>query len=544
VVEPCNYLQKFPDPIAYFYQQRGFCLAEAYYQSLQNPYQGVFVGEPLSAPWAIHGTGDWSSLTNGSSLNGLTPLSLSFSSGLTNTPLDQVDLFVDGTWFQTLTNVPPQSGNILEATLNGATVTYQVPPGATLASTATGLAEAINNQSPDLRVQAFPEGDRLQLQTLDLTSVGTNFRLAADVIFGTGDALTTQLIAARPTFQDTVATGYVLIVIVTNTIAQGDWIRLTFEKTNGSQVSLAVTNPAAGTDLPTLVQNLFNQLNSNADLQSVDGGRAGDLYTDSGYAQFILYSRSQGWAAAQAQVTMTSSTNLAVFPSSTSPLEDNLSDLRPRNHLYLRAGMPTLTVNANLDTTQMSDGFHELTAVAYEGSSVRTQTRLSRTVVVQNTSLKASFSPLISGTNVPLETPLQFAVSANATNILRIELFSTGGSIGIASNQTSAVLTAPSSDLGLGMHPFYAIITDSSGRQYQTQKVLIRLIPSFRLSISISPPVLSWPTIPGQTYEILATTDLLNVPQPVTSITATNSEIRWPIPDSGLSSTFYQVRLR
>jgi hypothetical protein len=243
-------------------------------------------------------------------------------------------------------------------------------------------------------------------------------------------------------------------------------------------------------------------------------------------------------------VTITSSTNLAVFPSSTSPLEDNLSDLRPRNHLYLRAGMPTLTVNANLDTTQMSDGFHELTAVAYEGSSVRTQTRLSRTVVVQNTSLQASFSPLISGTNVTLETPLQFAVSANATNILRIQLFSTGGSIGVVSNQASAVITAPSSLLGLGMHPFYAIITDNSGRQYQTQKVLIRLIPSFRLSISISPPVLSWPTIPGQTYEILATTDLLNVPQPVTSITATNSEIRWPIPDSGLSSTFYQVRLR
>src|ERR1019366_5830371 len=38
ITEPCNYLQKFPDPRNYFYQCRGFCLAEAYYQSIQNPY--------------------------------------------------------------------------------------------------------------------------------------------------------------------------------------------------------------------------------------------------------------------------------------------------------------------------------------------------------------------------------------------------------------------------------------------------------------------------------------------------------------------------
>jgi uncharacterized protein (TIGR03790 family) len=39
VVEPCNYLQKFPDPIAYFYQQRGFCL-------LPSPFTGQATGVP------------------------------------------------------------------------------------------------------------------------------------------------------------------------------------------------------------------------------------------------------------------------------------------------------------------------------------------------------------------------------------------------------------------------------------------------------------------------------------------------------------------
>ena len=52
VVEPCNYLEKFPSPLTYFYQARGFSIAESYYQSLTNPYQGILVGEPLAAPFA------------------------------------------------------------------------------------------------------------------------------------------------------------------------------------------------------------------------------------------------------------------------------------------------------------------------------------------------------------------------------------------------------------------------------------------------------------------------------------------------------------
>ncbi len=55
---------------------RGFSLAEAYYQSVLNPFEGLLVGEPLAAPFARPGSADWSSLTNGSVLSGqatLTP---------------------------------------------------------------------------------------------------------------------------------------------------------------------------------------------------------------------------------------------------------------------------------------------------------------------------------------------------------------------------------------------------------------------------------------------------------------------------------------
>lgn len=51
--EPCAHLQKFPHPQALllFYVQ-GASALEAYWKSVQWPQQGLFVGEPLAAPFA------------------------------------------------------------------------------------------------------------------------------------------------------------------------------------------------------------------------------------------------------------------------------------------------------------------------------------------------------------------------------------------------------------------------------------------------------------------------------------------------------------
>lgn len=53
VVEPCNFPAKFPNPgvLMYFYL-RGSSLIEAYWKSVQQPGQGIFVGEPLAKPFA------------------------------------------------------------------------------------------------------------------------------------------------------------------------------------------------------------------------------------------------------------------------------------------------------------------------------------------------------------------------------------------------------------------------------------------------------------------------------------------------------------
>lgn len=59
VVEPCNYTEKFPNPEILIRQYlKGFSLIEAYWQSVAMPGQGVFIGEPLAAPFRFYKVND------------------------------------------------------------------------------------------------------------------------------------------------------------------------------------------------------------------------------------------------------------------------------------------------------------------------------------------------------------------------------------------------------------------------------------------------------------------------------------------------------
>ena len=53
VTEPCNHVGKFPSPLVFVsHYLRGETLIEAYWKSVAMPGQGLFVGEPLAAPFA------------------------------------------------------------------------------------------------------------------------------------------------------------------------------------------------------------------------------------------------------------------------------------------------------------------------------------------------------------------------------------------------------------------------------------------------------------------------------------------------------------
>jgi uncharacterized protein (TIGR03790 family) len=546
VQEPCNWLQKFPDPLDYFYQRRGFCLAEAYYQSVLNPFEGLLVGEPLSAPFASPGTADWSSLTNGTVLSGLAGCNLTFFAAATNQPLAQVDLFVDGSFVQTVTNVLPSADNQLWVTLNGITVNYTVPANATVASVVNDLAAALNAQTNATQVLAYPTGDRLELESLNIMAPGSNVTLVASADRGSAAQLTTQLVPAQPMCLDSIAAGF-LSLTASNAPLVGDWLQLDFTLTNGTRETVSVTNTTPGASIAALATNLFSLVNGDPVLQSADGVLASDFFDELPYgynvATFNLYARSPGWPASRIRVAFSASTNLLALPAGANLLQENLTDLRPRNHLYVSSGVATQAISFTLDTTQFPDGFHQLTMVAYEGTSVRTQTRVSRTVQIQNTSLTATCAPLLTGTNATVDMSLPFTVTASATNIASIELFSTGGLIGVVSNQSSAVFTIALAGLGVGAHPFYAVITDTAGNQYQTATDWIRVIPSIILSLSGAPLTLSWPAIPGLGYDILATTNFSAAFPIVASVVASSTLAQWPIPTTADQASFYRVSL-
>ena len=549
VVEPCNYLEKFPSPQDYFYQARGFSLAECYYQSLVNPYQGLMVGEPLAAPFARPPGGAWVNLPANSLLSGVTNLTLQCAVGAPGRPVQQVDLFLDGLWLQTLTNIPPAAGNQLYVTINGCATNYTVPTNATIKSVAAGLANVLGQTAyvVQSKAQAVAYGDRIGLQFTDINTPGAQIPVSVSTAIGSASALTTFVAAGTTNFLDTVAYGLGGF-LAANPPNVGDHLQMVVTKTNGTQVTLAVTNIAPGTNISGLTGQLVNAINGNSTLQAADGLVAEDFIPYDGYglsyAQFNLRALTAGWLAAQIQVAFTGSTNLIISPGGTQTLNQNLGDLQPRNHLYITAGVTNLSFTFPLDTTTLSDGCHELEAVVYEGSHVHTQARVSQNVRVQNTPLSATFTTLAGASNTVLNFTLLFSVAANTNTISTIELFTTGGSASIASNQFSATFAVAATNLGIGLHPFYAVVTRSDGKQYRTGTEWIRIggaEPPFGLTLTLPPPAIAWPATAGRLYEVLSATNVTDTFQSRGTVTPSNSPGLWIDTVTGVPQQFYRV---
>jgi hypothetical protein len=559
ITEPCNYPQKFPSPLNYFYQSRGFTLAESYYQSLANPYHGLLVGEPLAAPFARPPSGSWNSLPDSPLLSGTTNLSLQFAASDANHPVQQVDLFLDGVWFQTLTNLPPARSNLLTVAINGHPMTYSVPLGATIKSVASNLAGIFNlsaNTNLTL-VSAFASGDRIELQSFDRSKAGSQLSVAVTNSIGGGTSLTSFVTPARSNFLDSIACGmryFLFNSADTNQPTVGAWLQLSVTKTNGTLLSFAATNATPGTTVPQLLSSVLSQLNTNALLTGNDGCVAEDFVdyaaalgdTNDHHAEFNLRARSGGWAAAQIQAVFTSSPAFSFTPVGPQNLEDYLSDLEPRNHLYVTAGVTNLPIIFPFITTTQPNGFHELTAVAYEGSHVRIQKRAARNVRIQNGPLAAAFNLLAGASNTVLETTLVFSVTANTNTIAKIELFGTGGSLGSALGTSNAIFSVAGTNLGLGLHPFYALVTASDNKQYRTETKWIRLVNTaespFTISLTNPPPTLSWPATAGRGYDILSATNLTNSFVLRATIVPSNSPAHWIETNSSGQPRFYRVR--
>jgi uncharacterized protein (TIGR03790 family) len=624
VTEPSPNPEKFPDPQNYFYQARGFSLAECYYQSLLDPYEGLIVGEPLAAPCQRLASARWLSPGSNSVLSGVSQLSARFSSRDLQRPLQQIDLFVDGKFFQTMTNLSPRPGNVLSVSLNGYPISYVVPANSTIATVATGLAAVLNASanSNATRTVAFVHGDRIELRStstnrfgdplyfLDMTAtnsaprfyrtvdlagpnapmlsgwgrepggifrmhidadpglpytiqsstnlaqwfaLGTNFfggpmdfidvsatniahrfyrvfvwphlpsttvsivgsptngssllridgairpfviqystdlfhwstlgtnlavgqiAIAAAASQGAASSLSTFVTASRSTFLDSAAYG-IRSYNVNGTLQPGVYLQVDIVKINGAQIHLAVTNQSSSSTILAFTTLLVAAINSSPELMASDGLVAEDLMPGwFGSGQFNLRARAPGDLAASIQVHVSGSESLVINPDGNLSLQGNLSDLQPRNHLYLSAGTTNLTLAFPLDTRVLADGFHELAAVAYEGSHVRTQTRLTTPVIIKNSPLTATLSSLDMPDTAPVGGTYHIQVVANTNNVSAIRLLSTGGVLDTVTNQATANFTINGSSLGVGRHPFYGLIETTSGLSYRTQTRWVRL---------------------------------------------------------------------
>ncbi len=598
VVEPCNYEEKFPEPRVYFYQARGFSIAECYYQSLASPYQGLVVGEPLAAPFALAGQGAWIfegsqgrqgtphepdpsprpspirwervakpgegfanrfMLTEQSKkeqppppdppvLAGNTNLSVRFLAADETRPLQQVDLFVNGTLAFTATNVPPCAGNVVSVWIDQAKLDLPVLPGASLESLGIDLAMRLNADSDATGVGAKRGGDRVGVSLLTPGRPVSELSFAAASSQGSGTALTTFVRQSPSGFVDSTARPYRSYVI-SGTSAEGDVLRCTLIKTNGESISIAVTNQAPPVDTGKLALRLLNQINTSPSLQGADGVSAEDVYTPSDrVVSFILYARSLGLAAARLRCEWELPSHITVDPSTPQNMDENAPDLSPRNHLSLTVGCTNLAVAFPFDTSGYPDGLHELTAVAYEGSSLRTQTRATTVARIRNSTLEATLRCSLDSPVVAVGTTLPFEVVPNRPAIERIDLFGTGGWLASVTNAATASFALPGTEFGPGRHVFHALVVASDGARYRTDPCEIRLIDQeipIRVAISSRPLALSWPTTSGRTYDVLSgqTADTVGHLEATVSASDTGTTV-WVIPEPSLTTRFYRIRIR
>jgi uncharacterized protein (TIGR03790 family) len=548
VIEPCAYAEKFASPQNYFYQARGFSIAECYYQSLTNPYQGILVGEPLAAPFALPAAGAWTDLPAVASLAGITNLSAQFTAADEPHPVQQVDLFIDGLYSQTLTNIPPYPDNILSITLNGFSTNFTVPANASLKAIASNLTLRLNTTtySNATKVVAAAHGDRIELRSMNLNVAGSNVTLVVGNNIGAAPVLTTRLFASRPNFLDTTASGRRQFTFA-GELVLGDYLQCTITRTNGQVTTVSVTNESPTAAFTDFAQALLAAINAAPTLQGADGLVAEDLLIGAAgpdpAAQFNLRARAPGFKEAQLQAGL--SGTFSILPTSVVRLNENLTDLQPRNHLYLTAGLTNLSLTFPFNTTTNADGDHELTAVAYEGTHVRTQKRVSQNIRIQNNGWAATLASLVGDTNAAREASLQFAVVANTNGITKIELFSTGGSLGASNNVASATFAIPAASLDIGRHPFYAVVTRNDGTQYRTEPKWICIVGAdapFTVAVVDPTPTLAWPATPGRDYKILSATNVTAGFTLRDGVTPTNSTGFWSETNNSAPQRFYRVK--
>lgn len=157
VVEPFNYPQKFPTAKLYVYYALGFTAVESYWMSVYWPQQGLFLGDPLTRPFADLPKIEFQTPPAGVEVKGDYELK---AAAYMDVPyptagVRRIALYVDGRRISDheLTGVPADADLALQ--LGGKWVQYKTKEKEDLESLARNLGKALEESGP-IPSRAFP----------------------------------------------------------------------------------------------------------------------------------------------------------------------------------------------------------------------------------------------------------------------------------------------------------------------------------------------------------------------------------------------------
>jgi uncharacterized protein (TIGR03790 family) len=182
VSEPCAFEVKFPDPMLFFWYWRGFTAGEALAMAVRNPYQGIWVGDPLAAPFAAPPAVTLPAPARNAELDGEILLQIAVAAHERGAPPVFLDLYVDGRHHAPIARPFAPVGNELIAQVGTHRFAYTIAPGEDLFAAAAGLAWAINTRGRG-QITAKAKADRVEIsvrQPLDADGQPLPFAVTAE----------------------------------------------------------------------------------------------------------------------------------------------------------------------------------------------------------------------------------------------------------------------------------------------------------------------------------------------------------------------------
>ena len=474
VAEPYTIAEKFPHPLAWFWQARGFNNAESYWMSVRNPYQGVFVGDPLAAPYAKPPSVFVTNLLSNQVVSGVVTVDVVATTNAFGAACQSIDIYVDDLFGATITNAPPAPGNLLKVSVNSATCSYTVVTGDTLVSAVSNLAARVNSSNIIVRAQAF--GDRLQLVYTNYGYEGTAVTYGISCEQGTagvqrvfGQALSSNLIESTY-----IAREYLLL---RGTATAGDWVRAIITLTNGVAITNRV-NAAGGESAQSVMTKLKDMINTNAVLSAANGVKATNYVPYSGAAEFSLDARFAGPAGYRLRVAFTvSGPGFTSSDSFTDYFNDNVDVLTAHGNILFRCGQEPLNARYLWNSADAANGLHTLRAVAHDGTAVEVQGHYLLPVVVSNSALACSIAAPSNGEQVVLGSNL--LVQASATNgsgsITQFVIYVEGKAAAVSTNGQFALVTT---NYGVGPVNISADAYDAAGARAVAAPTTLNILMS------------------------------------------------------------------